>query len=1243
MLSCNHLAVCRWLTSIALMTVLILFCNNSAANSPLVDPGPVVEKIEQISGQTLKGIKSLLQDKSGFMWLATSEGLLRFDGHSVKRFVHDAENANSLAHNDIRGIIQDSDDFIWLVTRGGGLSRFTPQTEQFENFAHVPGDITTLDSNQLNAIALSGDQKLWIGSNQGINLFDRKTFKNTRLNASFEPSQANVQENIHQIYQDNQRRVWFSIRRKGLYLHLPDSNKTLHFEHDANDEHSLDANMVSKIYQTRDGNIWIGTAVSINRFNSQTLNFDRFVIPLKDNNKVNHASVTSIFEDHNGGIWIGTFYNGVSLLKPGAGKVVNVNQGANAKDSLNALHINDIYQDSSGTLWFVTPRSGLIKLNPKGLVFDHLLVRANTSLQITGVFADSKGILWLGSNQGQYRFDADLAQFELTEQDRGSVISVVENQQSLTKQMLNAVNLTAKEVNSVVQDHQGALWLGTSKGITRFDPKSGKATAFNQSNGLRLKSVGKAMAVVLLDGDIVMANQIGVVRFSPDKLISGNASRRPDSPVLLSDFTLLGKSVALGSVDPDSPLVTTINKTQSITLSDQQNWFSIFFASNGYQRPEELRYAYKMEGLSDRWIQTNATNRVAVFTSVAPGDYVFKVKVSGPDGKWNDNIRTLAITVTPPWWSSIPAYVLYVVTALFLVFLFNFMRTRQLRLRAAKLEEGIELRTIELQNRADTIAQLLEDKDRLIANISHEFRTPLTLILGPLESQLKSADNEKSRSLLSLAQANGQRLLAMVDQLLDMARLKDQQPVTAQPKNVLQTCHFLIESFRSMAQKRNIDLSLANNNQVDCYVQMQPDALEKILSNLLTNAFKYAGDDQKITLETIIDNSNQVLISVQDTGQGISEADQLQIFNRFTRLKNSGAYVPGAGIGLALVKDLVEQHEGTIAVQSELGKGSKFIVTLPLFDLSNLLEPEEIQVNEAYVLSAVEQVQVSERPVLLPVDESLEALNDQKVNILVIEDNYDMRQYIVSCLDEKYHCTQAGDGEEGIEVARQTLPDLIISDVMMPKVDGFEVTQTLKNDNTTSHIPIVLLTARGDSQSRIKGWSEMADEFLEKPFNITELLIRIENLLAVRRLLRQRYQGEFAKVVVDNTPQDEIVIPQQSEVEEPPINAAHQAFFDQINALLEESYTNEKFDVAQFAVEMALSHRQLGRKMKSLLDMTPAEAIRNFRLKKAAELLSKGVSPSVVAHKVGFSTHSYFSQCFKTVYGCNPSGYSKAY
>ncbi|MCJ8270760.1 MAG: response regulator, partial [Psychrosphaera sp.] len=427
----------------------------------------------------------------------------------------------------------------------------------------------------------------------------------------------------------------------------------------------------------------------------------------------------------------------------------------------------------------------------------------------------------------------------------------------------------------------------------------------------------------------------------------------------------------------------------------------------------------------------------------------------------------------------------------------------------------------------------------------------------------------------------------------------------------------------------------------------------KILANLLSNAFKYTSDGESVVLSLCTTDENQLQLTVRDTGEGISETDQQQIFERFTRVYNNSKYVPGAGIGLALVKELIDAHLGSITLQSQLSVGSEFKVLLPLNHDENSPEinADVAQMNQALILSKLDEFASPVYEPLQPAQDTdelygneVDGNSEQKPQVLVIEDNPEMRHYIIDCLSTHYQCTGAIDGEMGIEMAQSILPDLIISDVMMPKKDGFEVTRTLKQNDITSHIPIILLTAHGDEQSRLQGWFDKADEFLEKPFNTYQLIRRIDNLLSVRALLSQRYQRALTSIGVDHISKvakaGEPTIPNQK----PDANnkTLHDDFFEQVNRIFEAHYGDEAFGVKVFAEKMNASPRTVVRKMKTLLNIKPNEALRIFRLRKAAELLNQGEMPSIVAVTVGFSSHSYFAQCFRAQYGCMPSDYAPA-
>ncbi len=869
----------------------------SPSSSLFLDPGPVVEHIHSIKGQSLKGAFRIVQGKSGFLWLATVKGLLRFDGYEIKAYRHDQNNVNSLPHNEVRNVEVDEQGILWLLT-AAGLSRFDPHTEQFTHFGQRIEVSGYGINSQLSDIVFD-DVYVWMGSSAGLHQLNRGDGQHQLLNSAFDAIIDVENKTVPTIYLDRQRRLWFHVVGQGLFVHDLTSGKTRHFLHDANDEYSLDSDRISTITQTRDGVIWIGTNRGVNQYLPDTNQFKRFAIKMKNGNNEGVPLVSRFFEDRAGRLWVGTLYNGVSVLKNAAGPLISVNEGAIDTHTLNALDIVDITQDNSGAIWFLSAAKGLFKLLPDALVFEHLVSHINVNLSMNTLFTDSDGALWLGTDHDLYVYRKDSSGFALAAENIGTVKMMVENhdkslvlaveergllrfdpqigqtnpyagrlpsewltamvidkrgviwlgftgsvdsttaglysvdsntgqynhrlsgvsveslalslqkpgqkpgqkagqkvaQQLLvgsrraglkiydlssdswtaiednrlgplwslyqdtqlrvwlgtTKSGLVQLDLATKaltfftyenslpndHVMSIVEDHQGDLWLGGHSGIARFNPQTGKGGLFDFTNGLRLNSVLRNGSAVMPSGDVVMTSVDEFVQFSPRRLSALTEVNSTTSGILLTKFRLANRLVPVNVTDSQALLSKTINETQAITLSYEQDLFSLTFASQQYSAGDSIRYASKMQGLSERWVETGGFNRVATFNGLSPGQYEFQVKASNPDGSWNPHVRSLKVTITPPWWATNWAYAFYALLVISSIGLFNFVRTKQLRQHAEKLEIQVAIRTTELKARTETITELLEDKEQLFANISHEFRTPLTLILGPLEAELK--------------------------------------------------------------------------------------------------------------------------------------------------------------------------------------------------------------------------------------------------------------------------------------------------------------------------------------------------------------------------------------------------------------------------------------------------------------------------------------------------------------------------
>ena len=1209
--------------------------------------GVGVELLEQRDGrfthirdQVGNRVTAITEDSQGFIWTGSMSGVTRLspDLSDIRRFNNDPNEQGSLAHDVVITVTAGVEGSVYVGTLGGA-SKYDPKTDRFSHWRHVSADLYSLSDNSVWSILIDSQKAIWVGTNLGLNRYNTAQGRFAIFDHQSDNDQSLSHSNVMNILKDSRSRLWVATG-SGLNRLDPGAPGFKRFKHVSGDAASLADDRVFKLFEDAQGSIWVGTMVGLQRYDEKSGQFTTFDFPdtpffADPRVKV----VTDIEQTEYGDLFISLYRGGVVWVKQATGEMLHYMKKPNvAADSISDNKVNALaYRDK--VLWIGTLSGGLIRMDITTGVFDHFAHHADqpgslANNTIYSVFFDKAGRLWAGTGGGGLnRFNPKQGTFEhFREQD----------------------GLSNDTIYSITQDRDGYLWLGTSDGLSRFDPDKGEFVNFDEQDGLQSNEFNLGAGFVDENGLVYLGGVKGFNRFDPSELALPNVPAN----IVLTEFLLSNQAVG---VTPDAApaddgfiLSSAVDYIEQLQLTHKENIFAFDFTATGLLYPQKRIYSYRLQGWDSDWIKTDAKNRRATYTNIPAGDYVFEVKSADSHGQWSDSVKRVGITILPPWSKTWWAYLIYfsVTFGILGQIIYQQMSKRRtiarhneeltennIKLKASEdglrqltqeLEQRVEARTVELRQRADTISQMLEEKDRLLANISHEFRTPLTLILGPLDNQLKIAKDEQSKSLLSLARANGQRLLTMVDQLLDIARLDDFKHQNPLPIAVGESCNFLVESFRPLAEVRGITLTFDNRGDDRLSLEMLPDALEKILSNLLSNALKYCDDNQSITLAVWPEGDDKVALSVEDTGHGMTEDELRQIFERFTRLEKNSRYVQGAGIGLALVKELVTCHHGTIDVKSQPGVGSTFTVVLP----RRAVEGERVEVNQALVMSAVEQVEHDLLPAAArDITETVEPGESRGV-ILVVEDNYDMRRYIVSCLSEAYDCIEAADGQQGIEEAQQSLPDLIISDVMMPNVDGFELTAQLKADDLTSHIPIILLTAFGDAQSRHKGWQQKADEFLEKPFDAVELLLRVDNLLSIRTLLRQRYQREFS--IPLNLP------PTGGQSKSDGLHPSARKFIDQLEGVLDENATSEAFDISGLVEKMHISHSNLRRKLKSILDLTPSEALRNFRLRKAAELLLDGNPAGTVAHMAGFASHSYFSQCFKAQYDCSPSEYYRA-
>jgi signal transduction histidine kinase/DNA-binding response OmpR family regulator len=706
----------------------------------------------------------------------------------------------------------------------------------------------------------------------------------------------------------------------------------------------------------------------------------------------------------------------------------------------------------------------------------------------------------------------------------------------------------------------------------------------------------------------------GLSFFHPDSLEDNQIV----PPIVITDFQLMHKPVKIGydSSWGRTIIRTSITETKQVDLKYDDNIISLEFSALDYNKPERNRYAYFLEGFDETWAYTSSSRRIVTYTNLDPGEYTFRVKGSNNDGIWNEAGTSLKIIIHPPWWSTWWAYVLYGFLSVIAFAVFTrFYLNRQRLSTQLKLE----------REHAEKLEEVDKMKSNFYANISHEFRTPLMLILGPAEKLISKLKDEDGQKQIGLIKGNAKRLINLINQLLDLSRLEaGRLKLNAALGNISQFVKGLAMEFESVAEQRDITLKIIIEKE-DIEAYFDKEKMEKIVTNLLSNAFKFTPAGGRITVvikETLL---NQVEIVVRDSGIGIPKSELPKIFDRFYQVDGSITREhEGTGIGLALTKELVELHKGNIFVDSVEGHWTEVKVSIPLgkehLTDEDIIEPSDYQLRK--VDSLVDYLQTEGEE-----DELLSEKLIDKTIVLIVEDNPDVRDYIKDALKADYHIEEAANGEQGLRRAEKIIPDLIVSDIMMPKMDGYEMTRQLRQDQRTSHIPIILLTAKSDKDSKLQGLGLGADDYLIKPFDSEELLARIKNLIETRKMLQEKF-GSGTEVLQRPAKAN--------------LSCFDEQFLSRVMMVIEEHLSEEEFSIEEFGKDVGMSRSQIHRKLKALTGKSTSVYLRTVRLAKAKQMIEqKKGNISDICYAVGFSSPAYFSRCFKDEFGYAPSEHTR--
>lgn len=1181
-------------------------------------------------------ITRLSADYNGDVWIGTKNGLNKIvydvDGSSYKieNYYHQKNDTNSLIGNEITTICPDKNRTVWIGTKSRGISRYNYQKNSFENYVKSDLNENSINSNEITRIYEDNNGVLWISAIAGfLNKLDLQKKRIVHLKKIPWNSNSLSDNIINVIYEDSKKGVWVGTVNGGLneIISKNGRNEFIIYKHIPQDSISLISNNVFSFCEDNYGNYWAGTQNNgLNHIQtSNTKNSTHSAHSTIKTYKINDGksnlpsnNITTLFNDSKGDIWMGSFDgNGLMRFTPNkfSEKSPDISQfkiDPNSVNSLSSNNVSYIFEDHENILWIGTYGGGLTKIirdeNNNPITYTHIKndPKNTNSLSNDNVFSiheDRACNLWIGT------FGGGLNKIAFDEKSKSNP-SIISYQ---TKD-----GLSSDELYGILEDQNHNLWISSNNGISKFNMDSEVFTNFNITDGLQDSNFRKLAYCKGNDGLMYFGGINGFNVFNPNNFRDNKIAPK----IEIVDFKLFNKSVVIGEEILGKKILNkAISETSFIELNNDHKSFSLEFAALHYSSSNQNKYAHKLEGFDKDWIYTDATRRYASYSHLDAGNYTFKVKASNNDNLWSKNIKEINIKVLPPPWKSWWGYCFYFLLFVVLMLLFRKIIVQnedyQIKLKIEKIEQ-------------EKIIEVNKMKLEFFTNISHEFKTPLTLILGPLQSIIKDTrKNKHIKESLELMERNVKHLFKLINQVMEFRQVESKdQRLNLSNDELVSFCKEKVNSFETFAKEKNINLTF-NCNKQDFYSNFDWDILQKIIDNLLSNSIKYTPKDGIVTVllkvpENVnISKINQfILFEVIDTGVGIPKNQLALIFNRFYKIDNKDrSSSMGSGIGLALTKSLVELNKGTIAVKSNEGSGSIFTVKLPIIqqgsnEVSNFTPRRDNPKNFASSeLKSKEINLIKER-----------AEGSAAETILVVEDNLDMQHYIKNALKSNYTIHQAFDGVQGFEIAQNKVPDIIISDVMMPNKDGIEFCKDIKSNLITNHIPMILLTARESIEHKIEGLEVGADAYISKPFHMEHLETRVRNLLEKRDLLKQKFTGKSIQF--------------GSKLKG--IRKSEKEFLEMTEKVIDKNLTNSQFSVPDLEKGVRLSRMQLYRKLKSIRGLSANEFIREFRIKKAAQLMqTTDLNITEILYEVGFTNRSYFTKCFKEFFGLAPRDYLK--
>ena len=1120
---------------------------------------------------------SLFVDRDNCIWAYSLMGIWAYDCGTKSWRTDLTAIWSSRPDVIIHAVAQDIEGRIWVGKDYDGIDVLEKETGKVTSLVAHDDNGRSLPHNTIYDLYADRDGVMWVGTyKKGVSYYSESIFK------------FNMYEwgDITCIEQADENRLWLGTNDHGILLWNRSTGKAEPFWRDA--EGQL-PNPVVSMLKSKDGKLWVGT------FNGGLYCMDGSrVRSYKEGvgNTLASNNVWALVEDDKGRIWIASLGGGLQCLEPVSGTFETY---TSSNSALLENNVTSLCWVDNNTLFFGTANQGVGMMDMRTREIKKIQGQSgNVKLSndaVNHVYKDSRGLVWIATREG---------------------LNVYDTRRHVFLDLSSVAEAKGNFIAAITEDQERNMWVSTSRKVIRVTVASdGKGSylfdsrAYNSEDGLQNCDFNQRSIKTLHNGIIAIGGLYGVNIFAPDHIRYNKMLPN----VMFTGLSLFDEAVKVGQSYGGRVLIEKeLNDVENVEFDYKQNIFSVSFASDNYNLPEKTQYMYKLEGFNNDWLTLPVGVHNVTFTNLAPGKYVLRVKAINSDGYVGIKEATLGIVVNPPFWMSWWAYLLYAVGLVIVLFLARYRMLKRER-------EKFHLQQIE--NEVAKNEEINNMKFRFFTNVSHELRTPLTLIISPLEGMLKETTDELQSTRLQLMYRNAQRLLHLVNQLLDFRKGEmSTHQLSLSEGDIISYVHSVCNSFLLMADKKHIQFSFFSG--IDTFsMAFDADKVGKIVMNLLSNAFKFTPEGGRVTvmIEHVAGTPDILEIKIADTGIGISDVDKEHIFERFYQAGHKGVEeTTGNGIGLSLVRDFVTLHEGEVKVFDNIGMGSVFVIQFPVKHVET-----QVQLPEETGMPAGDE---EDKEMKEEAREEMERKNFPL--LLIVDDNEDFRIFMRYSLELQYRVKLAVNGKEAWEMMQEELPDLVISDVMMPQMDGNELCRLIKQDKRTAHIPVILLTARQNTEAKLEGLQTGADDYVTKPFNMTILVLRIRKLIELSRYHRVT-QG-----MIDPAP-SEIVI-----------TSLDEKLIEKAIKYVEDNMSRTELSVEELSRELGMSRVHLYKKLLQITGKTPIEFIRVIRLKRAAQLLRESqLHVSEVAFEVGFNNPKYFSRYFKDEFGVLPSVYQE--